>query len=874
MARKQTLKSLLGGNDNRVQVDLNLDQQTFQAPTVRAGNYAVAAPTYAKTNSMTQLSNALERYSGPLLKGYANIKEQQSLAMADATELLTPEQLKLLDAGDSSGLTESINNDKRKIDEAQRKKLISFAENPNNYERAYRRVGSRVAGVFTEDYLTNMDKYAEDESFDFQTKADELAEQYGLNGLGEQEFYKQINSISESTKARFGELKNAHMVRTDKAEAISDQSQQIINGTFNTDVFAADGFYDAMAGKTLAQQEDIVQGMVTKLAEEHPKKALELIESYETGVIALGNGKIRDEFADSLENAFANEEKRIDLIAQGVETKRNDSITEFQAVYSNAFALGQDIPESTDIFINDGLTITVDTSEAKNAADVARAVSDAVAAIPEDDKSISEGTKALIVNKFAGAVKEEELKVVKQRESAGINVASSQFMDLLAVKDSEGNYVYGEGMKTTLGRASQTQEWVEELNPIIDAIYADPELDMPQKVQQAKMATLKFVAEKKEAHDKFVGEKEDSIKALRFEDDTGGDRQGNVQGILDNFFASTEMDGDPKDALQDGQTYLEQSRVFDAETDRLREEIRNREMTDEEIASGMTSEQFYQKKIKEGKDLNADREAFVQADLATDRKLDGRTKDSQQPEAATATQDDLNKNLEKANVVINKKGITGFADQKDGGRRSRQTDPVYIKGLKTKNLIQDITTPRGEGNILNQGIQDSYNMAMMVAKINDPEVTTMHEAHQYNAIAYQSGNKMGLTPFQGLRDKDEVGTKMVADFIQGETIIRVARDGVTGISINELENGDLKGVKFNATTLNQSATPILPFDLLNKAFLDSDNFTPQEEQQVRDYADALYDMSEQDEAGKVDIINKMVELQVNAYAQIGFRFAK
>ena len=221
MARKQTLKSLLGANDSRVDVDLNLDEQTFRAPTVRAGTYTVAAPVYSKTNALSQLSDSLERYSGPILKGYANIKEQQSLAMADATELLTPEQLKLLDAGDSSGLTESINNDKRQIDEAQRKKLISFAENPNNYERAYRRVGSRVAGVFVEDYLTNMDKYAEDESFDFQTKADELAEQYGLTGLGEQEFYKQINSISESTKARFGELKNAHMVRTDKAEALA-----------------------------------------------------------------------------------------------------------------------------------------------------------------------------------------------------------------------------------------------------------------------------------------------------------------------------------------------------------------------------------------------------------------------------------------------------------------------------------------------------------------------------------------------------------------------------------------------------------------------------------------------------------------------------
>ena len=196
------------------------------------------------------------------------------------------------------------------------------------------------------------------------------------------------------------------------------------------------------------------------------------------------------------------------------------------------------------------------------------------------------------------------------------------------------------------------------------------------------------------------------------------------------------------------------------------------------------------------------------------------------------------------------------------------------KGIKAKNLIQDITTPRGEGHIFNQGVRDSYNMAHMVASINDPTVTTLHEAHHYNAKAYQAGEEMGTTPFMRLSDQNKVGTKMVADFVQGETIIRAARDGVAGISIDELESGDLKGVKFNPLTLVQSATPILPFGLLNKAFLDSDNLTPQEEQQVRDYADALYDMSEQDEAGREEIINEMVKLQVNAYAQIGFRFAK
>ena len=867
MSRKQTLKSLLGANDERVEVDLNLDEQTFRAPTVQAGKYQVAAPVYSKTNSLLQLSNALERYSGPILKGYANIREQQSLAMADATELLTNEQLELLNTGDSSGLVESINNDKRQIDEAQRKKLISFAENPNNYERAYRRVGSRVAGVFTEDFLTNMDKYAEDESFNFQNKADELAEQYGLNGLGEQEFYKQINSISETTKARFGELKNAHMIRTDKAEVIADQSMQMINGTFNTDVMA-----DALAGKTLEQQEDIVQGMVTKLAGDHPKKAQDLIESYETGVITLGNGAVRAEFVESLENAFTNEEERQSVIAGVTERKRDESVNEFKAIYSNAIALGQDIPESTDIFINDGLTITVDTSEAKNAADVARAVADAVAAIPEDDKTISEGAKAEIVKEFANEVVKEQQKVITQRSNAGVNAIASTLLEQYSLKDSNGDFVHPDS-STPLERANKVAEDIEELLPIVDAINADPNIDPVEKPTQARVAAMKFLAEKSERNEKFAEEKEASLKALKFEELTGGDQEEAYQGIIDKFYASASSGADPITALIEGQSYLEKARAFDAETDRLREKIRNREMTDEEVASGMTSEQFFQKKIKEAKDLNADRAALLQADLAVDDKLDGRTKESEQPEAATETQDKLAKETATSNVVVHDR-VNGFATRNIHGVRSRKGDTVFNKANRTRNLIQDITTPRGEGHIFNQGIQDSYNANMMVARIDDPSVTNMHEAHLYNAKAYQAGEEMGLTPFDGLRDLDEVGAKMVTNFMQAEPIIRAARDGEAGFTINELQSQDLKGVKFNPLTLNQSATPILPFNLLNKAFLDSDNLTPQEEQRVRDYADALYDMSQQDEAGREEIINQMIKLQVNAYAQLGFRFAK
>ena len=885
MARKQTLKSLLGANDSRVDVDLNLDEQTFRAPTVRAGNYQVSAPVYAKTNSMTQLSNALERYSGPILKGYANIREQQSLAMADATELLTTDQLKLLDAGDTSGLTESINNDKRQIDEAQRKKLITFAENPNNYERAYRRVGSRVAGVFTEDYLNNMDKYAEDESFNFQNKADEIAEQYGLTGLGEQEFYKQINSISESTKARFGELKNAHLVRTDKAEAITDQSMQMINGTFNTDVWAADGFYDAMAGKTLAQQEDIVQGMVTKLAVEHPKKALELMESYETGVIALGNGKFRDEFADSLENAFANEEKRADLISKGVEKKRKESIDAAYTTVTNAITFDNvEMPASVDIKINEGITLTIDTSEVTNEAEFSQAVADAVMAVEEDDKTFSSTLKNEVMGYFRKGIAEGQTKQLTFRAKAGVEAADSELSGIFGAQDPQGNYIYEDVVDATSHNALRREKRAE-LTDIVDAIYNDPSLDLIQKDSLAKNAVGEFIAKEKEL---LVTRKaelaEVKLETERFEA-TGGDQVPVLMSIFNAYSVAT---GEEKSvSLTDQENRRKIAREKGAEIDVEREKILNREQTADELASNMSDAEFEKLKRQEASNYVDDQKDYFKKDLGYDGKINDIFEERQDSGEITKGQDINAKGTEQANVIINEGGTFGmfqapdYGNAMDMGPKEFQEMQANNKNRKaanaTKNLIQDLTIGEG-GHMYNMGLKDNFNRGYMRNNIGDPDVQTLHEIHHWNAKAFQEGgyDAMETTSFQGFTQegRDALGPHFIGEFIQGETVIRVARDGVAGMTLNEVENGELRGVNFDAKTLNHSVTPILPFALLNKAFLDDDNLTQQEEQQVRDYADALYDTGMLNDEGKKAAINKMVEYQVNAYTLLGFEFGK
>jgi len=851
MAKKQTLKSLLGGGNERVQVNLNLDEQVFQAPTVRAGNYSVAAPVYAKTNSLIQLSDALQQYSGPILRNYANIKQQQSIAMADAAELLTDEQLQQLNSGDLSGLKDSINETEGKFDDAQRKKLISFAENPNNYSRAYKRVGQRVAGLFTEDFMANMEKYAEDENFNFQNKADELAEQYNLQGLGAEAFYKEINNIHQSTKAKFGHLKNEVLERNDAADIVNISSLEIKNQTFN-----ADKLSESLAGKTLEQQENIYSQIIKQAVEESPQQAERLLEDYREGNFGLGNGAVRPEFVDELENVIANEETRIQQIANIEETKRNESVESFLNGYSNAFTLKTDIPASTDLFINDGMTISVDTSEAKTMADVAQSVAAAIAEIPENDRTVSQTVRNNLVAKFAGYVEAEKTKVLDFRTAAGTGSVASSLSRLYSINDSQNNNIYDLSDPNQI--TNKVMEDMSEINQIVDEIFTNPELDIIQKNEQAKASVAKFVAEKSMTHDQFVKDKEDSILRLEQEKVSGGDQQRFLLGDLYELRRENESAGE---IAANRQEDINTIRRFDEETDRMRNEIFDREMTDEEIASGMTSEQFYQAKIKEAKKLNEDRRALLQADYVADNKIDGRTSEEQQPENVLSGQKAKSADTEVANVTLG--NIAGMVDP---SQRKKNKSKLELAAMNRNRFLNDLNSSKDPWGTVNRS-----------------EVTK-HEHNLASVLSWQSGefdNKFNFRSQQEVpisekqKEKlDEKYTQQAADYLYGETLKRASENGDTPITINELELGTINGVRFNPTGIDQSSHVILPYDLVNKSFTDPDNLTVQEEAMLRDYASSLYDTSSMDDAGMDEIVQAMVTYQVNAYSLIGFAFSK
>ena len=84
MAQKN-LKQLLGSSGQREQVDLNLDQATFRAPNVAAGQYSVQVQQAPTQNTALTLARSLQSFSG-VLKNYADVQEEIGLKQAAGVE--------------------------------------------------------------------------------------------------------------------------------------------------------------------------------------------------------------------------------------------------------------------------------------------------------------------------------------------------------------------------------------------------------------------------------------------------------------------------------------------------------------------------------------------------------------------------------------------------------------------------------------------------------------------------------------------------------------------------------------------------------------------------------------------------------------------
>lgn len=864
---KQTLKSLLGVGGDREQVDLNLDEQVFQAPTVRAGNYQIAPPVYAKTNSLSQLAQSLERYSGPLLRGYANIQNAQAVAMEDASELLSLEELKAYKAGDMEGVLASINDSQRELDSLQRKRLISYLENPNNYARAYKRTGSRVAKALREDILTNMDDYAEDPNFNLQNKADELAKEYGLEGLGAEQFYKEVNNINERTIAQLNILKETKAKDADTVESVSLIAGKLKDGTIQD---AEADIAEAFGTRNVAEQEELITGIVTQLAGESIGQAERLITAYREGELVIGTGGVKDEFADSLEDIL--DKQRLDEV-QAAELKIRTTklaFVEAQNQITAGIALG-DIPETVQIPINDEDTLEIDTSNVKSLSDYGEA---GIAALSKTELDITSSEKASLATMFDTVKNSENNMRSTRRRNSGVDVAVSQIQEAYTAEiDGENVYPFDDAE-----RIDKISTINAELNKIVDDIYKDPQYKTDDERQIAATAAVNsYKLDKMKTHEDTVKQFEEVARKDKFERAVGakGPQLNNAYlAIVSNI----QRDDDEPEIEGNAIEISEMTQGYAEETQELVNEIYNRtERTEEEV--GLNEAELRAARVKEAQKLVATRKAFFSADLSADGKLDGRTNEKQQPENITETQDKLAAKKEDGKIEIIE-GESGFQTNKSKAvrldRLPLKERQITTKRNKTLDLIRNITTPKSKSSFFIMGF-DKFRVSGGSTATNEfgvelGDATTIHELNRYKAELAQSGEPF---LYDNRKKRYEEGNEELAEraqieFMIGETTIRAVRDGVTPITIEELEAGRLRNIAFDPLKLDQSAHAIVPFDVINKAL--QDKASPEQEKLLHDYVDALYDMSQIDEAGRIEVIKSLIQKQVIAYNQLGFQF--
>jgi hypothetical protein len=276
---QQTLKSLLGLSDKRKQVDLDLDQQVFQAPSVEAGKYRVAPPRYSKTNAATNIANALGRYAGPIAKQLGGIEDERQ------------QEYKQIAEGYSS-----------KLDSAERKKLLNFSENPNNYIRASRVVGDRLANQYQADLRENQELYASkrDENGDFipardqmQQLRDELIKENNLTGYSLRAFIESTAQFETEEELRINTRQNDMF----KAEVQYNTKSAMVSAlnvglTDETQTTFQQNWATLTGAMDIPEQIELLKNVVTDTAKVNPIAAdtfLTMLEENES-FLTLGSG--------------------------------------------------------------------------------------------------------------------------------------------------------------------------------------------------------------------------------------------------------------------------------------------------------------------------------------------------------------------------------------------------------------------------------------------------------------------------------------------------------------------------------------------------------------------------------------------------------
>jgi len=797
MAQKN-LKQLLGSSGSREQVDLNLDQATFRAPNVAAGQYSVQVQQTLRADQTQagQLANALGRYAGPIARQYQGIEQQRQEEYAQVAGLLTPEQAKAVAAGDIEQFREQFKQTADKLDSAQRKKFLKFVENPNNYIRASRVLGQKVASFVETDLIENKDKFIQSET-DISTQMQETiqtmasSEDYNLTGYALEGFMEKANAISERYTPRLIEEQDDYKEEQYIANGIDSLAQTANNGDFES--FVTD-FTETFNAYTPAEQAAHLSSAVSLVSNKDPLQAQALVGFIEDKLIfgnqaAVSEGVINDlneqiEQQIVLRNEFENRQKAV------LRQETNKNVANAVLQIQNG-----DPVEPFSIKLFNGEDLEVNTDGVTSAKDLYERLAKTV----YSSEMASDADKAVYSTEFLSAANEIALKEETRNTSLGVDSAVKEVTRAL-----EAN-IAGVNMfdLDAVGIQEQADEFNEQLREGIDSIYADPSLNDGQKVNRSASFIRQQTAERLRDLEARVTEE----KMTQFVDNAVSDarlkpNQAFVNGLERDILEGISLGFTP-DASQ---IEFSKNQAKDLVAP-IREEalsILRAPFTPEEKANISQAWIDRQAKVEELKNSVSYKTAIdaynTQQEEATKVAEEAKT-DKEAPAAPVLV---VNPDIDLGAVVTPKRRRTGGQSL---------VEKAYYK----RNSVMRRLNRRND-------------------KIND-ELQSAQETHRTLKNHYRNYN-MRVTPaeLEKLQNSWLVsGDSLYDDY----TARRVLVENKPAISLDELREGTVDGAfSFNIDRLTPETAavmPILSAEMIASQFKGEDTY----DDEIRQYAEAL-----------------------------------
>lgn len=590
---QQTLKSLLGLSDKRKQVDLDLDQQVFQAPSVEAGKYRVAPPRYSKTNAATNIANALGRYAGPIAKQLGGIEDERQQEYKQIAEGTPTEILQAIQKGELDPVQDQLNEYSSKLDSAERKKLLNFSENPNNYIRASRVVGDRLANQYQADLRENQELYASkrDENGDFipardqmQQLRDELIKENNLTGYSLRAFIESTAQFETEEELRINTRQNDMF----KAEVQYNTKSAMVSAlnvglTDETQTTFQQNWATLTGAMDIPEQIELLKNVVTDTAKVNPIAAdtfLTMLEENES-FLTLGSGS---EIEESLLTELGQMVDKIkeDEVNDIIKKKQimNFSLdTAFEEDENTLAAGGTLAPRELPNLQGDG-TVTVDLTGVTDTVGLYDAYSLAYTNQHEDNTD-----RSTILNMLDQKKEDLNEAAYKFAQDAGIgklqSEAISTYSEAITVGADTVN-VFGYQNEEILSKVdSILQPYTTEL----EALRTDPTLSNAERQTKAKVisynAQTALTTQIREDTQTMVTTR----NTLKFENSVGLSASNNsyTLSIMNDLQANDPISGLP---AMSGSEALALTKPFVEKTREGMRSILNAPLTDEELSSG------------------------------------------------------------------------------------------------------------------------------------------------------------------------------------------------------------------------------------------------------------------------------------------------